>query len=221
MTQFLKQKNINNLSKIVEPVWIFIKDLLIDFFKEIWRILGLFFLNIKNGKWSQKIATIIIILIFIVPSFISYYHSGNKFFTWINNKLHHEEILAEIQSNGYKSVSSFFDKYNKNYSVDCEWIRRVNVDEKMFLLHGTEKKTGNGCLTTEKYQIIPITMNPIQYDKSNQIERVNGKALMTIFDGGEIEKIEELQYNLWRKPEWKDENLWKFNPFSNHIQYNK
>ena len=219
MTKKKTQKRINQTEGLIGSAWDILREILIDIAIQFKDLGVVFWKNIKGpwGKtWKRKLATIIVIAFTVYPLSIHYASWGKDFWVTVSNKIEKNEILEEVQTNYEIEIRDFFEEYNRKYSVDCDWVRRVNVDQNMFLKYGTTKKPGNGCLTTEKWQWTPVSIEKPLKDESNQIFKVRGKAVLVISDGGVIKAIEKNNFELWRK--WEDD-FWRFNPINGKQKY--
>ncbi len=203
-------EKIEQTEKIVAGSW----QLICICFKELWEEIKNFYVTMKRNFIGQtgtrKVATFIFALIILVPAWFSWWWMVSWAYNFINNIISFDYNVQVLRSNSEMSVRDFFDKYNNKYWIDCDWIKKVNVDMNMDKL-GTDKKPWKFCSLTSKVQIFPITVdNPIT--DGTQYARVNWKALYVVFNGTDIQNAWYQRYELWRKMEWPIED-WKFNPF--------
>ncbi len=182
-----------------------------DLWNEFKEIIQVFRRNFFGRSGTRKMATIIFLLLILVPALFSYTQLISTGYNKIHNWIYFDNNITVLKNEYEESVRSFLKTYNEKYGVDCEWIKKVNVDINMAAL-GTERKPGMFCNLNYKMQIYPITVESPS-TKGTQTALVSGKAIVAIFEGANLKNAWYQRYNLWRDMSWSI-NEWKFNPFS-------
>lgn len=210
---------VKNTDNVIKSLFRVFKQLCIDFWRKIRELCFTYARIIKDHK-DKKLAIFIVLSITLIPWLVQIKDMAFSTYSYVDNLVYWEERVNELRTDNNQSVIDFFQTYNNKYGVDCDWIREVNVDMNMYFLYNTRKKPGKGCLTNEKWQIIPLEIRTPIIDNVQQTARVQGDALINIIRDGSIYKIEQKRFELWRKLEWEN-GYWHFNPFSsgNTVKY--
>lgn len=203
-------KKIENTEKIVAGIFWYLKIIFLEVFENFKQVFRLFQRDIIKWSWTRKVATIIFLLLILLPMWYWYFKTWKSIYTYFHNIIHYEQNITVLKGEYEDSIRNFLDTYNQKYWIDCDWILEANVDMWMDR-YGTEKKDAP-CNYQDRMQIFPITIEPPITD-GKQSARVWWKAIVVMMDGTNIRTAWYQRYELWRKMDW-DIAKWKFNAFS-------
>lgn len=215
------EEKIKNTSEVIEGVWILLKLFWSDFKNELIEFYYISKKNLISWNKSKKIATLLMLFIFIYPMVKTYWWYIYNTYNYVVYLKNYSSIKDELSNWYEKSVKTFFNTYNFKYWVDCKWLAIVNVDSNMYEKYWTIIKSKQNCALVNRMQIYPITVeNPI-IDKDSKKAVISGKALVVQLNWDDIQFLWYQRYNLWKLLDWEDKDLWKINPFWKDIKIYK
>ncbi len=187
------------------------RGLVITTFGTLWNALktvGADFQRAKN--WYQKTGVLIAILIILL---ITYNAAADVF--WKGYRLYHRSWYEQqFLSSAEQEVKEFFKLYSKKFAErDCDFMRKVGVDEAMYDKYGRTQYDDYDCNNyyngiTQKY-LLPFEIEP-SIDSADK-RRIRGKMIVVriMEDGRNFAGLQH--FEIWKKREW---DLWRFNASS-------
>lgn len=188
-----------------------VRGLVITTFGTIWNAIKTLQADFQKARNLYQKAGVLLAIVII--GYITYNAASDSF--WWGYRLYHQDWYEkQFLSSAEQEVSQFFKLYSQKFTErDCDFMRKVGVDEAMYDKYGRTQYDNYDCNNyyngiTQKY-LLPFEVEA-SIDSSDK-RRIRGKMIV-------VRQSEDGKYSaglqffeIWKKREWE---LWRFNASS-------